>query len=149
MVARRKVVTRTLGVLVILGAGTFLGIRAAIPPRPALPYPAGQSLEHVRSNCNTGNELIGCDSLTGPRSFLRVKARGDVRDAADALFAAMRLNGWTEKSGLVAADFSAGGQSEDIEPVLCKTSKGCVGIFRYETGSYVLAWWEAPPGDGE
>ncbi|MCU1602892.1 MAG: hypothetical protein JWO22_3601 [Frankiales bacterium] len=136
-------------VLVILGAGAFLGIRAAIPPHPSLPYPAGQSLEHVRSNCNTGNELIGCDSLTGPRSFLQVKAGGDVRSAGDALFASMKSDGWREKPGLVAADFSAGGASEDIEPVLCKTARGCVGIFRYETDSYVLAWWEAPPGDGE
>lgn len=147
MVARRKVLTSTLAVLVIAGAGTYLGFRAAIPPRPTLPYPAGQSLEHVRSNCNTGNELIGCDSLTGPRSFLTVHATGDIRSASDDLFVAMQHDGWKEKSGLVAADFSAGGQSEDIEPVYCKPTKGCVGIFRYETSGYVLAWWEAPPGD--
>jgi hypothetical protein len=149
VVARRKVLTAVVAVLALAGAGTFLGLRAAAPPRPSLPYPSGQSLHHVRSNCSTGNELIGCDSLTGPRSFLEVTATGDVRAASDGLFAALTANGWKEVAdGLVAADYSAGGQSEDIQPVFCKAGKGCVGLFRYETSGFVLAWWEAPPGDG-
>jgi hypothetical protein len=112
----------------------------------------------VRSNCSSGNELIGCDSMTGPRSFVEVsvavKAPGDVRDvrdASDALFAALTHDGWkADESGLVATDFSAGqdAEPEDIQPVFCKTGEGCVGLFRYESSAYVLAWWEAPPGDG-
>ena len=149
MVDRRKVLGGLVAVVVIGAAGTLLGFAAARPPKPSLPYPAGQSLTHVRSNCNTGNELVGCDSLTGPRTFLQVTSSGNVRDASDALFAAMKRDGWREDDkGLVATDFSAEGQAEDIQPVFCKTRKGCVGLFRYETSGYVLAWWEAPPGDG-
>lgn len=146
MVDRRRVLGSLAAVVVIAGAGTFLGFRAAVPPRPSLPYPAGQSLAHVRSNCNSGNELVGCDSLSGPRSFLEVRAEGDVREASDALFTALRDVGWKDvEAGLVAADFSAGGQSEDIQPVFCRTGKGCVGLFRYEVHGYVLAWWQVPP----
>ncbi|MCU1624367.1 MAG: hypothetical protein JWL79_3212 [Frankiales bacterium] len=149
MVARRTVLTGVVAVLVLAGVGTFLGLRAATPPRPSLPYPSGQSLHHVRSNCSTGNELIGCDSRTGPRSFLEVTATGDVRAASDSLFAALTANGWKEVAdGLVAADYSAGGQSEDIQPVFCKAHRGCVGLFRYETSGFVLAWWETPAGGG-
>ena len=146
MVDRRKVLGGLAAVVVIAGAGTFLGFRAAVPPRPSLPYPSGQSLAHVRSNCNSGNELVGCDSLRGPRSFLEVRASGDVREASDALFTAMQDAGWKDdEAGLVAADFSAGGQSEDIQPVFCRTGKGCVGLFRYEVDGFVLAWWQVPP----
>ena len=151
MVQRRKVLGSLAAVVVLGGAGTFLGLKAAEPPRPSLPYPPGQSLEHVRSNCSSGNELIGCDSMTGPRSFLEVAAKGDVRDASDALFSALTHDGWkADQNGLVATDFSAGkdAQPEDIQPVFCKKGKGCVGMFRYETSGFVLAWWEAPPGDG-
>jgi hypothetical protein len=101
-------------------------------------------LEHVRSNCRSGNELFGCDSGGGPRSFLEVRAKGDVRDASDALFAALRAAGWRlDNKGLVATDFSEGAQAEDIQPVFCKPGKGCLGLFRYETSGYVLAWWQA------
>ncbi|MCW2670402.1 MAG: hypothetical protein JWO27_2299 [Frankiales bacterium] len=148
MVDRRKIIGSVAAVLVLAGVGTFLGLRAAEPPRPSLPYPSGQSLGHVRSNCSSGNELLGCDSQTGPRSFLEVKARGDVRDASDTLFAALKAVGWKENDdGLVASDYSAGGQAEDIQPVFCKAGKGCVGLFRYELAGFVLAWWEAPPGN--
>ena len=148
MVDRRKIIGGVVAVLVLAGVGTFLGLRAAEPPRPSLPYPSGQSLGHVRSNCSSGNELLGCDSQTGPRSFLEVKARGDVRDASDTLFAALKAVGWKENDdGLVASDYSAGGQAEDIQPVFCKAGKGCVGLFRYELAGFVLAWWEAPPGN--
>jgi hypothetical protein len=146
VVDRRKVLGGLAAIVVIGAAGTFLGFRAAVPPRPALPYPSGQSLAHVRSNCNSGNELVGCDSLSGPRSFLEIRAVGDVREASDALFTAMHDAGWKDdEAGLVAADFSAGGQSEDIQPVFCKSGKGCVGLFRYEEAGFVLAWWEVPP----
>ena len=149
MVDRRKVLGSAAAVLVIGGAGTFLGFRAAEPPRPSLPLPAGQTLHHVRSNCSSGNELIGCDSGSGPRSFLQVSTTGDVRDASDALFSAMKADGWkVDEGGLVATDYREGTQSEDIQPVFCKTGKGCVGLFRYESSAFVLAWWEAPPGDG-
>ena len=137
-------------VLLVLGAaGAFLAVRAARPPRPALPYPSGQSLEHVRSNCSSGNELVGCDSQNGPRSFLAVHTTGDVREASDQLFAGLKAAGWKEdQDGLVASDYSAGGQPEDIQPVFCRTGQGCVGLFRYEQAGYVLAWWQPPPGDG-
>jgi hypothetical protein len=148
VVDRRKIIGGVAAVLVLAGVGTFLGLRAAQPPRPSLPYPSGQSLGHVRSNCSSGNELLGCDSQTGPRSFLEVKARGDVRDASDTLFGALKAVGWKEDdAGLVASDYSAGGQAEDIQPVFCKAGKGCVGLFRYELAGFVLAWWEAPPGN--
>lgn len=148
MVDRRKVLGGLAAVVVLGAVGTFLGFRAAEPPRPSLPYPSGQSVTHVRSNCSSGNELVGCDSLTGPRSFLEIHATGDVRDASDALFVAMRHEGWKEDDdGLVASDYSAEGQAEDIQPVFCKAGKGCVGLFRYETTGYVLAWWQAPPGE--
>ncbi|MDX6267819.1 MAG: hypothetical protein QOD70_2559 [Frankiales bacterium] len=149
VVDRRKIIGGVAVVLVLAGVGTFLGLRAAQPPRPSLPYPAGQSLGHVRSNCSSGNELVGCDSQTGPRSFVEVTARGDVRDASDTLFATLKANGWKEDdNGLVASDYSAGGQAEDIQPVFCRTGKGCVGLFRYEAAGFVLAWWQAAPGDG-
>ena len=135
--------------VVVGGAGTFLGLRAAVPPRPSLPYPSGQVLQHVRGNCSSGNEVIGCDSGKGPRSFLEVRARGDVRTASDALFAAMTAAGWKDdEAGLVGTDYSEGTQSEDIQPVFCKDGKGCVGLFRYELTGYVLAWWDGPPGTG-
>lgn len=149
MVDRQKLLVVVAAVLAIAAAGTFLGFRAARPPRPSLPYPSGQSLEHVRSNCHTGNELFGCDSGRGPRSFLTVRAKGDVRDASDALFAAMRANGWQlDNAGLVATDFSEGAQNEDIQPVLCRSVDGCVGLFRYGVGDYVLAWWQQPARPG-
>lgn len=149
MADRRKVVGGLAALVVIAGAGTFLGWRAAMPPRPSLPYPSGQSLAHVRSNCNSGNELVGCDSLSGPRTFLEVRADGDIRSASDDLFTAMRRDGWKQDdAGLVASDFAAGGQTEDIQPVFCKPTKGCVGLFRYEQDGYVLAWWQASPGHG-
>ncbi|MFN2536647.1 MAG: hypothetical protein ABR549_00665 [Mycobacteriales bacterium] len=148
MADRRRFLGGLVAVLVIGAAGAFLVVRAAQPPKPGLPYPSGQSLAHVRGNCSSGNELLGCNSGTGPRSFLEVRASGDVRDASDALFAAMTHDGWKENSaGLVASDFSSGGQAEDIEPVFCKPGRGCVGLFRYGVSGYVLAWWEAPPGD--
>jgi hypothetical protein len=143
---RRKLLGGLAAVVLLAGAGTFLGLKAAEPPRPSLPYPDGQSLKHVRSNCSSGNELIGCDSMTGPRSFLEVTAGGDVRDASDLLFATMTKNGWkVHQDGLVATDFSASKnpQPEDIQPVFCKPGKGCLGLFRYETSGYVLAWWQA------
>lgn len=150
MVDRRNLVGGLAAIVVLGAAGTFLGLRAAVPPRPDLPLPAGQSLAHVRSNCNSGNELVGCDSLNGPRTFLTVRTHGDVRDASDALFLAMKNDGWKQDdAGLVASDFSGGGEAEDIQPVFCKTAKGCVGLFRYDLDGYVLAWWQAPPGDGE
>ena len=149
MVERRRLAGGAAAVLAIAGAGTFLGFRAAEPPRPSLPYPSGQSLDHVRSNCSSGNELIGCDSGSGPRSFLRIRATGDVRDASDALFSAMKADGWkVDENGLVATDYRAGTQAEDIQPVFCKPGKGCVGLFRYEPPTFVLAFWEAPPGEG-
>lgn len=149
MVDRRKLLAGAAVLLGIAAIGTFLGLRAARPPRPSLSYPQGQSLEHVRSNCRTGNELFGCDSGGGPRSFLEVRATGDVRDASDALFAALRAAGWRlDNKGLVATDFSEGAQAEDIQPVLCRSSDGCVGLFRYGRNSYTLAWWESPARPG-
>lgn len=144
---------RAAGVLLVLvllvAAGTVLALRAARPPRPSLPYPRGQSLGHVRGNCSGGNEVVGCDSRDGPRSFLDVRAGGDVRAASEALFAALAARGWKEDAdGRVATDFSEGGQPEDIQPVYCRPARGCVGLFRFEAAGYVLAWWQAPPGDG-
>ena len=142
MVDRRKVVGGVAGAAVLAGLLTLIGIRSASPPKPSLPYPSGQSLQSVRGNCETGNELYGCDSLTGPRSFLTVRSGADVRGASDSLFAALTSHGWrVNDEGLVAADYSEGGASEDIQPVYCKGGEGCVGLFRYDTSGYVLAWW--------
>lgn len=139
--------------LVLLGVAAVFVLVAARPPRPSLAYPPGQSLQHVKGNCRTGNELAGCDSGSGPRSFLQVGAPGDLRAASDALFARLRAAGWrVDDKGLVATDFSGeyseGAQAEDIQPVLCRSGQGCLGLFRYEIGSYVLAWWQTPDHAG-
>ena len=144
MVDRRKVVGGVAGAAALAGLLTFVGVSSAKPPKPDLPYPSGQSLDSVRGNCKTGNELFGCDSLTGPRSFLTVRSGTDVRAASDALFEGLTSDGWrVNDEGLVAADFSEGGAAEDIQPVYCKAGDGCVGLFRYDTAGFVLAWWSS------
>jgi hypothetical protein len=145
VVDRRKVLGGVAGAVALAGLVTFLGFRSAIPPKPSLPYPKGQSLQSVRGNCESGNEVYGCDSLTGPRSFLMVHSTGDVRAASEDLFASLASHGWAvNDKGLVARDFSEGGASEDIQPVYCKDGDGCVGLFRNEDSGYTLAWWSGP-----
>ena len=110
--------------------------------------PGGQRLVSVRGNCDSGNELSGCDAGSGPRSFLLVSARGDVRAASDALFAGLVAKGWKkDAAGLVANDHAAGDAVEDIAPVYCQDGSGCVGRFRYDesAGRYELGWWAPGP----
>ena len=129
------------GVL-LLGAvagGSYYALR---PPRPSLPYPAGQSLESVRGNCRQGNELIACRSGDGPRSFLTVRAVGDERRNAEALFTELVRHGWTrDVAGRTAHDYSNGGAAEDLQPLYCTASQSCVGLFRFLPNGYVLAWF--------
>ncbi len=132
------------GVLV-LGAAVGGSYYALRPPRPSLSYPAGQSLESVRGNCRQGNELIACRSGDGPRSFLTVRASGDERRNAEALFTELVRRGWTKDVvGRTAHDYATGGAAEDLQPLYCTSAQGCVGLFRFVTNGYVLAWF-APP----
>jgi hypothetical protein len=140
-VRARNVLVVALGLLVAgaLVAGYLLLTKV---PRPSLPYPEGQSLKAVRGNCWHGNELLGCDTNKGPRSFLTVRASGDQRAAAERLFAALLADGWSkDDTGSTAQDFAGGGAPEDIQPLYCKD--GCVGLFRFETDGYVLAWFDS------
>ncbi len=125
--------------LVLLVVGV-LGVRVLVrPPRPDLPLPAGQTLAHIRGNCATGNELIGC-STAGPRSFLTVQASGDPRAAVEALFALLVQRGWTkDDAGRTARDYAASPEPEDLQPVYCQD--GCVGLFRLGGPGYELAWF--------
>ena len=125
-------------VVALVGVG-FLLVR---PPRPDLPYPGGQELQSVRGNCVRGNELIGCATQGGPRSFLTVTVDGDRRAAVEALFDSLSDNGWAEDTeGETARDYSGGvGAPEDLQPLWCKD--GCVGLFRFVEEGYVLAWFD-------
>jgi hypothetical protein len=137
----RRYLFALLGVLLAgaLVGGFLYGVR---PPRPALPFPAGQALEGVRGNCRQGNELVGCTSGTGPRSFLTVRATGDERSNAETLFASLARNGWSKQAaGRTARDFAGGGAPEDLQPLYCKPGQGCVGLFRFVRDGYVLAWF--------
>ena len=138
MGARRwALVVAVVAVVGLLVGGGFL---LAQPPRPDLPYPQGQSLASVRGNCVSGNELFRCRTEGGPRSFLTVKADGEQRAAVEALFASLREHGWSEDpDGETAKDYAEGGAPEDLQPLYCKT--GCVGLFRFVAGGYVLAWF--------
>jgi hypothetical protein len=131
-----------LAALVTVGLAVAALVYAARPPRPALPYPPGQSLASVRGNCERGNEVLGCGG-SGPRSFLTVTADGDIRAAAGALLAGLLDRGWAQDDkGKTAVDHAAGAAREDIQPVYCKGGQGCVGLFRLGQGSYVLAWFD-------
>ena len=118
-----------------------LGYLLVQPPRPDLPYPDGQRLDAVRGNCVTGNELLGCSTQGGPRSFLTVTAQGDRRAAVEALFDSLSDSGWAEDTGgQTARDYGDVGAPEDLQPLWCKD--GCVGLFRFVDGGYVLAWFD-------
>lgn len=134
-----------MAVLVLAGLGVLLVRHLEVPPYPDLPYPSGQALQDVRGNCRSGSELSDCDSGDGPRTFLRVTA-ADPRGGSDALLAALQRDGWSPRKGLVARDFAEEGEPEDIEPVVCRKGDGCLGVFRYQTGAYVLAWWQDGQG---
>lgn len=128
--------------LVAVLVGGVLGYRLLVKvPRPSLAYPSGQSLDAVRGNCDKGSELLGCDAGKGPRSFLTVKvASGSPRTAVEELFTALARDGWRkEEAGRTARDFAGGGEPEDLQPVYCRN--GCVGLFRFESDAYVLAWF--------
>jgi hypothetical protein len=138
----RKYSLALLGLLVVAGlvAGWLFALR---PPRPSLPYPQGQSLQSVRGNCRDGNELLGCDTGGGPRSFLTVRASGPPRRNVEQLFVELVSHGWQKQTaGGTAHDFSGGGAPEDLQPLYCKPLKGCVGLFRFVSTGYVLAWFQ-------
>ena len=129
------------GVLVVLAVVAGL-VYAARPPRPQLVYPAGQGLESVRGNCKQGNEIIGCQPEGGPRSFLTIRAGGEPRAAVQSMFTALLANGWVAKpAGKTARDFLEGGAPEDLQPLYCRAGRGCVGLFRFVPGGYILAWF--------
>lgn len=138
----RTTVVAAVVVLVIGVAG--VGYQQVVrPPRPHLPYPAGQSLQSVRGNCRDGNELAGCDPKGGPRSFVTVRAGGDRRADVQALFGSLVRAGWHEDAaGATARDFAGGGAPEDLQPLYCRTGAGCVGLFRFVPQGYVLAWFD-------
>ncbi len=140
----RTTVVAVVGMLVVGAA--VLGYQQAVrPPRPDLPYPAGQRLESVRGNCREGNELAGCDPHGGPRSFLIVRAGGDRRADVQELFGSLVRAGWHEDvTGATGRDFSTGGAPEDLQPLYCRTGAGCVGLFRFVPYGYVLAWFDKP-----
>ena len=128
------------GALVVAALAVGGGFLLAEPPRTDLPLPAGQHREHVRGNCSSGNELTGCTSGEGPRSFLTVRTDGDPRKAFDALVTSLTSSGWSEDdNGRTAKDWSEGGAAEDLQPVYCK--QGCVALFRNVSEGYVLAWF--------
>ncbi|MCU1595015.1 MAG: hypothetical protein JWO12_2407 [Frankiales bacterium] len=130
-------------VAVLVVSAGFFGFRYLVRvPRPTLVYPAGQSLESVRGNCRQGNELLGCKPEGGPRSFLTVHAPGEPRSTVQKMFDGLLAHGWSKRAaGRTAHDFLEGGAPEDLQPLYCHAGRGCVGLFRFVSEGYVLAWF--------